>query len=395
MTLDELLARAVERMEGGLAAADEEFMRLCGRRLAEIGIKSAEEAEAYFRGHEWADAVLGDVGAIRRLLDGARRANNQEMKSLVRDVQAVAYDEARALRAEAGRSLPPFEEFARHVKANPLLKEVAARREAMGRSSAASALYRRTIGGALAEMTGGDDRLDYPRAMRKAIRSLSERGMGVVAYASGYKRRLDSSVRADLMDEIAEVVQGVEGEVARAVGADGWEVSAHGHCAEDHEDIQGLAFTSEEFEKLQSGAMAEDAGGGRHQIRRPVGKWNCRHIAHPVILGASEPAYSRERLAEIKARNAEGVEFRGKRMALYEATQRQRKLETEMRRERGRLACVREVAGADPVFKKDVERSRARIKGLRAAYKELGEALGPSAIRAKWDRSYNVRGGKN
>jgi hypothetical protein len=316
------------------------------------------------------------------------------VKSLLKDVQAVVYDDARVLRAEAGQSLLPFEEFSRHVRANPLLRKVTERREAMGRSTAVSALYRKTIAGALSEMTAEAGRLDYPRAMRKAIRSLSEQGMSVVAYASGYKRRLDSSVRADLMDEFTEVVQGVEGETARAAGADGWEISAHDHCAEDHEDVQGRVFTNDEFEKLQSSAIAEDVDGGKHQLRRPIGKWNCHHIAYPVIIGVSEPAYSRERLAEIKARNEAGVEFRGKRMTLYEAAQAQRRLETEARRERGRLACVREVAGSDPAFKKDVEKSQARIKNLRAAYKELGEVLEPSAIRAKWERTYNIGGGK-
>jgi hypothetical protein len=182
----------------------------------------------------------------------------------------------------------------------------------------------------------------------------------------------------------------MEAEVARAAGADGWEISAHDHCAEDHEGVQGRVFASGEFEKLQSGAVAEDAEGGRRQLRRPVGKWNCRHIAYPVILGVSEPAHGAGRLEEIRRRSEAGVEFRGKRMTLYEATQRQRRLETEMRRERGRLACVREVAGSDPAFEGDLRRSRARLAGLREAYKELGALVEPSAIRAKWDRAYNV-----
>jgi hypothetical protein len=149
------------------------------------------------------------------------------------------------------------------------------------------------------------------------------------------------------MDEFTEVVQGVEAEAAQAAGADGWEISAHDHCAEDHKGVHGRVFAHEEFKKLQSGAIAEDVDGGRHRLRRPIGKWNCHHMAYPVILDESEPAYSRERLAEIKKKSAEGVEFRGKRMTLYEATQAQRRLETETRRERGRLACVREAAGSD------------------------------------------------
>jgi hypothetical protein len=394
MSLDDLIADAVKRIQDNLSDADEEFMRLCGRALADIGVRSAAEADSHFARGGWTDGALRDAGAIRRMLNNVKKANNQEAKTLLREVQAAVYDEAKTLKAERGQSLLPFDEFASYVKANPLLKEVRERRAAMGRSTAVSSLYRRTIGNMLAEMAGDDGRINYPRAMRKAIRSLSEQGMSVIAYASGYKRRLDSSVRADLMDEFTEITQGLERRAAEVIGADGWEISAHDHCAEDHEGVQGRVFTNAEFDKLQSGAVAVDAEGNVRQLRRPIGKWNCHHIAYPIIIGVSERAYSPERLEEIKRKNEAGVECRGKRMTLYQATQRQRQLETRMRRERGKLACVKEVAGTDPAFAKDLRESQARVKGLREAYKELGAALEPSAVRTKWERSYNVGGGR-
>jgi hypothetical protein len=377
--MERLLEAAVERIEDNLSTADEEFMRLCGQALAAGGADFA-----------------ADAARIGKILAAARKANGREVSSLAKSIQAAVYDEAKTLKTAGGQMLLPFEEFSKYVKANPLLKQVAKNHAAMGSSSAASSLYRTTVSNALAMMTGGEDRLAYPLAMRKAIRELSDRGMSAVAYASGYQRRLDSSVRADLMDEFTQITQGIERELARAVGTDAWEISAHDHPAEDHEDIQGRVFSDEEFEKLQAGGVAADTEGGKHQTRRPIGLWNCHHIAYPFMLGVSEPAYSRERLAQIRERNEAGVEFRGKKMTLYEATQAQRRVETRTRKERGRLACIEAVAGTDPALAKDLKKSRDKIRELRAAYQELGEAVKPAAIRAKWERTYNVggRGGR-
>jgi hypothetical protein len=62
--------------------------------------------------------------------------------------------------------------------------------------------------------------------------------------------------------------------------------------------------------------------------------WNCRHLSFPFILGISLSSHSREELDNFKKQNDDGVNFNGKKYTLYEAEQKQRQLETEMRRER-------------------------------------------------------------
>jgi hypothetical protein len=392
--LEKLLEEAVERIQNNIATADEEFMRLCGQSLALVGIKTAQEARYYFAHFDWANEIMYDVNVIQKILQNCSKSNMREIKRLFEEIRAVVYDEAKTLQVKNGQVLLPFEEFKKHIRANPVMRKVVVGHRAMGKSSAASALYRKTIGDFLWEMTGDEKRINYPTAMRKAVQTLSEQGMSVVAYASGYKRRLDSSVRADLMDEFTEIIQGVERETADFIGADAWEISAHEHPAEDHADIQGKVFTKEEFEKLQAGMVAEDTDGEKHQIERAVGKWNCHHIAYPFILSVSERKYEAGRLQQIEERNEAGIEFRGKRMTLYEATQEQRKVETRLRRERGALACIQEVAGGDSDFAGDVNRSKERIKALRETYKELGERLKPANIRAKTERTYNIGKGR-
>jgi hypothetical protein len=135
---------------------------------------------------------------------------------------------------------------------------------------------------------------------------------------------------------------------------------------------------------------AQDIDGQTFQIDRPIGMWNCRHIAYPFMLGVSARVYSDDRLDEIKKQNESGITFHGKQYTLYEAEQLQRQLETQMRRWRERKAVVQEVAGTDPAFRKDLTMARGKIKELRTEYGSLGGALAPHNMRMKWERSYNV-----
>jgi hypothetical protein len=230
--------------------------------------------------------------------------------------------------------------------------------------------------------------------MRQTIRDLTGNGLYTVDYQSCQRRRLDSSVRSDLMSEFTRVVQGIEGKVAGGIGTDAWEISAHNHSAEDHEPLQGRVFTNEEYEKLQSGMPARDIEGEIFQIDRPIGMWNCRHIAYPFMLDVSERAYPRERLDEIKEQNESGISFRGKHYTLYEAEQLQRQIETRTRRWRERKAVIQAVAGTDPAFKSDLALANGKIKALRAEYSSLGGVLAPHKMRMKWERAYNVEPGK-
>jgi hypothetical protein len=203
---------------------------------------------------------------------------------------------------------------------------------------------------------------------------------------------MDSAVRNALMTEYTEIIEGVQLKLAGEIGADGWEISAHEHCAVDHIDIQGHIFTNEEFEKLQNHEDAVDIEGERFQLDRAIGDWNCRHIAYPFLTGISEPSFSKKQLADIQARNEAGVDFHGKHYTLYDAEQLQRRYETEMRKERENNNLLKQVRDVDPVMEREYQQSRTRLAGLREGYKELGAVLAPHSMRMKMERSYVPKG---
>ena len=117
------------------------------------------------------------------------------------------------------------------------------------------------------------------------------------------------------------------------------EVTAHsgartGNGVANHAGWQGKVYSrSGNSLKYPSLRVATGYGTGAG-----LGGWNCRHSFFPFIEGASERAYDDD---ELKALKAPKYEYNGKKMTEYEATQRQRYIERQIRRYK------REVAGLD------------------------------------------------
>ena len=384
------IEKSVIRIVRRISDAAVEFMTICGERLAAIGIFTAAQARDYLFSRRALDDQQEDIAKVKRVLLAADNANLKDIDTLCEQIRSEVWDEAGSLLEHAGKEALSADDFIRFTASLPLLTSVRNGYRALAKSTAVSAVYRKAVSGMLNKMIGDENRINFRQAMRQTIRDLTGNGLYTVDYQSGRRRRLDSSVRSDLMSEFTRVVQGIEGKVAGGIGTDAWEISAHNHSAEDHEPLQGRVFINEEYEKLQSGMPARDIEGQVFQIDRPIGMWNCRHIAYPFMLGVSERAYPRERLEEIKEQNESGISFRGKHYTLYEAEQLQRQIETRTRQWRERKAVIRAVAGTDPAFKSDLALANGKIKALRAEYSSLGGVLAPHKLRMKWERSYNV-----
>jgi hypothetical protein len=388
------IEKSVTRIVNRISDTTAEFMAICGKRLAEIGMLTARQAREYLFSRKALDDQQNDTGKIKRILLAANKANLNDIDKLYGQIRAEIWGEANDLLEHAERQTLAADDFTRLAATSPFLVSARNGYRALANSTAVNAVYREAVNGMLNKMTGDENRINFRQAMRQTIRDLSGKGLYTVEYKSGRRRRLDSSVRSDLMAEFTQIVQGIEGKAAGEIGTDAWEISAHSHSAEDHEPLQGRVFTNEEYEKLQSGMPAQDIDGQTFQIDRPIGMWNCRHIAYPFMLGVSERAYPDERLKEIKEQNESGITFRGKHYTLYEAEQLQRQIETQTRRWRERKAVIQAVAGTDPAFKSDLALTNSRIKDLRAEYSSLGGVLAPHKLRMKWERTYNVGTGR-
>lgn len=204
---------------------------------------------------------------------------------------------------------------------------------------------------------------DYQSAMRNVIRQLADSGVKIheekVAYESGYNRRIDSSVRQNVLTGIRKINIGVQEQVGYELGANGVEISAHSPCADDHLFINGQQFSRKEFEQINS------------NLERPVGEYNCRHFVFSIILGVNKPSFTKRQLEEMRRESLSKVEYEGKTYTKYEATQVQRKLETAIRKQKDRQIVAR--ASGD---KEEVGKAQLKISQLTNKYNDFSKKAG-------------------
>ena len=402
MNLDALLDQHIDRIEKRLSEAEEEFLRVAGERLAQISGLTQEQIREYFYSGKIANLAAADLAKAKRILDAAHRANVRDMSGLFEEVTSEIYTQGLELRRNTGQQMLPFSEFKQSF--NPLLYNVVRRYEGMARSTTLNHSYKQTISHFVNRVVDDDNHINFPMAMRKAIRELTDQGISTIDYKGGRSVRMDSAVRNAMMTEYTQIVQGIQEKLGEVIGSDAIEISAHAHPADDHADIQGHIFTLDEWEKLQSGLPAvsvdidryeageADYRGEIFQIDRPIGMWNCRHIGYNFILGVSRPSHSKEQLEELEKQNEAGIEFHGKQYTLYEAEQEQRRLEREMRYEREKSNLYKQVKETDPAMEREYRKSQQRIAELRGEYRELGVVLAPHSMRMKMERASVPRG---
>ena len=214
-------------------------------------------------------------------------------------------------------------------------------------------------------------RESYQIAMRKAMHELSSNGIRTVDYASGYSRRMDSSVRMNVMDGIRRINRELQKEFGKEFGADGIEVSHHMYPAPDHEDtIDGRQF-SIKGDVTVKGIKYEDFNTINDSLLRHVGELNCYHFIYPIILGVSEPIYSKEQLEADKKKNHDGFEFEGNHYTMYEGTQLQRQIETKIRRYKDRQIADKAINYIDGIYY-----CQEKIEQLMQKYNDLSKISG-------------------
>lgn len=281
--------------------------------------------------------------------------------------------------------------FTRALQETPLTDNARARlqhfAEAVSRQSAetminlsnttlASQTYRRTVDNAILAVSSG--MTDYRSATRQSIRDLGHNGLQM-QYPSGYHRRLDTAVRQNIVDGVNQIAQQGSIMMGEELGYDAYELSAHARSAPDHEPIQGRVFLKEEFEKLQSEQDFEDVDGNHYEaIRRPIGEWNCIHIAMSFSTKYSVRKYTDAQLQKWAADNEKGCEIDGKHYTTYEAAQLMRKIETQVRREKDTANAAR-IAGDDTLRKE----CQVRINALARKYQDVVSASG---LKSRKDR---------
>ncbi len=110
---------------------------------------------------------------------------------------------------------------------------------------------------------------------------------------------------------------------AEQLGTEYFEVAWHANARPSHREWQGKVWSKDELVSVC----------GLGKVTGLLGA-NCYHTYYPFIPGVSERNWTDDELAELNAKEDVKKPFAGKEYNAYEATQRQRQLETAMRAQR-------------------------------------------------------------
>lgn len=172
--------------------------------------------------------------------------------------------------------------------------------------------------------------LDYNTATRNAVKRIAQSGLRWVDYESGWHNRVDVAARRAVMTGVNQMSSKMNDQVAKDLDADYVEVTAHSGARPDHTEWQGKVF------KIHGSAKGYPnlaATTGLGTVTGLCGA-NCRHNYYAFFPGISVRTYTDKELQNI---DPEPFEYEGKTYSHYEATQKQRQIETAMRQSKNEL----------------------------------------------------------
>lgn len=176
-------------------------------------------------------------------------------------------------------------------------------------------------------------------AIRTAIKDLSEKGVECIAYPSGHVDHMDVAVRRAAVTGANQSALRLQDALADEMGSDLVEVTAHAGARPEHALWQGKVFSrSGTHPKYPDFRSSTGYGTGPG-----LGGWNCRHSWFPFFEGISDPAYT---AAELDEMNAPKYTYNGEKLTEYEASQKQRAIERNIRRWKREYKAM-EAAGLD------------------------------------------------
>ncbi|MFV0517241.1 MAG: phage minor capsid protein [Aminipila sp.] len=183
--------------------------------------------------------------------------------------------------------------------------------------------FEKALDRAYMQITSGA--FDYNSAIRSAVKDLSQKGVAVVEYPSGHIDYMEVAVRRATVTGVNQTAAKLQEARADEMDSDLVEVTAHAGARPDHAEWQGKVFSrSGKHPKYPDFVSSTGYGTGAGLCG-----WNCRHNFYPFFEGISEKTCTRSELKEL---NALKYEYNGQKMTEYEATQKQRHIERQIRR---------------------------------------------------------------
>lgn len=211
----------------------------------------------------------------------------------------------------------------------------------------------------------------YSEAIADATRQLTDSGLQYIDYESGWHNRVDVAARRAIITGTTQMSAKYSEQNAEILETDLYEVSAHRGAREgngkspwsSHKDWQGKVYSTKSDSKYPN--IYDVCGLG--EVDGLCGA-NCRHMYYPFVEGVSERTYTDEELANL---DPPPFEFEGRKYTFYEATQKQRQIETALRRVKREMLAAKALGDDDAYTAKAV-----RYQRLNDEYDKFTKAAG-------------------
>ena len=210
---------------------------------------------------------------------------------------------------------------------------------------------------------------DFYTAMRKSVLELGGSGMRV-EYPSGITRRLDTVVRQNILHNGKMASAEYNRKIGDELGCDGIEVSFSMNPRPSHRFMEGKQY-AKKHGKTVNGVYyegAEDEG----VYERLYEDYNCNHREKQIILGVSEPTYTAEELARLKAENEKQYTIGKSTGDGYYWSQRLRSLESATRNAKDQINALEAFGDSQ----QQIDKLKKQIATYKTKYNEICDVTG-------------------
>lgn len=385
-----------EELEGIPLPLEQGFKDLESRIMSDI-IRRIKINGEVTRSADWQMHRLEQLGKskaeIKAYIQQALKLSDSEIDGLYSDVIETGYARDKSLYETVGKPFIPFAEnkglqqliTATAEQTRGELKNItqslgfATKQNGKVVFTDLSEYYQKTLDSAMLDISSGT--FDYNTVLKRTVSEMANSGLRTVDYATGWSNRVEVAARRSVMTGFNQVTAKINEDNAKQLGTETFEISWHSGARPSHQAWQGKWYTKEQLHSVCGLGTAEGLCGA-----------NCYHSYFPVIPGISEPTYTPEQLTEMNVKENIKREYAGKEYNAYEASQRQRKMETLMRKQRQDIKLLQE-GGAD---EDEIMFARSRYRSSMAQYAEFSKKmdLPQQRERITVDGLGNIGGGK-
>lgn len=227
-----------------------------------------------------------------------------------------------------------------------------------------SVYYQQYLDAAMTDIVSGA--FDYGSVLRRTVTQMTNSGIRTVFYAPKnssriYTNRIDVAVRRAVMTGASKLAGEISQYNARQLDTEYFEVSWHENARPTHRVWHGRVWSRRELESVCGLGSVTGLCGA-----------NCYHDYYPFVPGASERSYPDSWLKEQDRKEDTPKYFRGKGYTAYEATQKQRQMETAMRVQREKVHLLKHGGASD----EEVMLARCRYQGQLDEYAVFSKKMG-------------------